>query len=188
MVRAVVGVVITIEGLEKCEVGGLNGQNNQILYSSVYDATTTYPGLVNGHNGYLVRSCENQLRNPYTMKKGVLSCAGSCGAVVNSCKLCGQDDINGVQVGGNIINVLASTSTNPFITIPGKHAADINLVIGNWANVGDRVAHVYGVNTQAYYFSPERPNPFNNNLDHASISSESVCSVGTDPTYKFVIK
>ncbi|TAN33489.1 hypothetical protein EPN28_01595 [Patescibacteria group bacterium] len=101
-----------LNGPEKCETVG------KTLYSAEYLAGATQMIKNSNFNGYAVYTCEEESVNtpePGVYKVGQKTCSENCMKLTPSddCVKCGLDNANGVEVGGEIINVLDPKSTNP---------------------------------------------------------------------------
>ncbi|MFA5061840.1 MAG: LamG-like jellyroll fold domain-containing protein [Patescibacteria group bacterium] len=139
-----------IEGTEVCDTDPGNGD---IYVSSTVFCTPTnegghgggltcnYPDIlkytfqnpVTGHGGLkVVKDCESETANANTVKKGIKACVNNCKAVKlttgeDQCIACGLDPVNGVEVGGYVLNAIDPLSGNPLMGVGGHTGSQTKL-------------------------------------------------------------
>ena len=90
-------------------------QNRQSRYTYLADGASGLR-IISDSDPIVVSTLFNyEYRVQLTPKKGNVNCANSCGRINDGCVECGTDSVNGVEVSGQIINVLDPDSSKPLI-------------------------------------------------------------------------
>lgn len=166
-----------IESTESCDTDPATS----LIYSSVMSSTTKST-KEDSHKGYQVLTCQDELQDKYSYKKGVKSCVGTCSGFNANCTICGMDTVKGVGITGVILSALTPDYKFGALQQP---APLLELVIGD-----KTIGHLQMSGVRSGEFTLLRPDEspyYSPSSSAAKISSDPSCSTG-NPHYQLRIR
>ncbi|MDO8499295.1 MAG: FG-GAP-like repeat-containing protein [bacterium] len=198
---------VTVEPSQRCGDGIIQGVEvcDRLAHEPQIWVRNSSPSLTGStliapHNGYLGLTCEQQFNRKVNTfasvtatsphNKGVAECVNSCGLFTGSaCVSCGVDWQTGVEVKGNILNVLEPQSNNNGVA----KVNELRLLFGDANNVVNdnqhNVAFDFNITTRRDYALttwPVAPTP-SSAFVLAKINSNDLCSAPVGEHYFLII-
>ncbi len=170
-----------IEGTETCDTDPTTRQ----IFAAV-TAVGTRATKDATHNGYEVLTCESEPQDKSTFKKGLKTCVNSCAVLQPNCVKCGIDPINGVEIRGEIVNVLDPSSSNPLLGSFGQDGT-LDAFIAPKRDYSKSIGQIYwsGSSARTYYLKSPTESGYAAS-SAAKVNSNPMCSAG-DPRYTLFV-